>query len=357
MGRSMSRIDLKTLEIDLAGRDRPDSCSRSSCATTTMIVLIARSSWRHRCQVRRYRMATSLADRSWAAFTTSMRGRHERCTYAALQRSGSVMRVDGPWLKGVELGVRELNLRRGEILLHMVERQRTWNRQHCRRAAEQPGELDLLRSRLMLLGDLGGSARSFPAEGKERDEDDTFATAIIDHRVVLALHDAVLVLDGRDRHHPTSPFDLFDRHLGDADVRDLAAVLVLLDGGKAFLDWSDGIDAVKVVELDAIGPEAAEALLDLGAQHLRFPLARPANAALGRDHKAACGSGEGLADRLLALTAGIRVGRIDHLDSGGDRLFDECGVVRRVGQSVRAKADAGEVDIPESHGRDSRFDA
>jgi putative transposase len=30
-------------------------------------------------------MATSLADRSWAAFTTSMRGRHERCTYAALQ--------------------------------------------------------------------------------------------------------------------------------------------------------------------------------------------------------------------------------------------------------------------------------
>src|SRR5450759_3717289 len=100
MGRSMSRIDLKTLEIDLAGRDRPDSCSRSSCATTTMIVLIARSSWRHRCQVRRYRMATSLADRSWAAFTTSMRGRHERCTYAALQRSGSVMRVDGPWLTG-----------------------------------------------------------------------------------------------------------------------------------------------------------------------------------------------------------------------------------------------------------------
>jgi hypothetical protein len=59
--------------------------SRSSCTTTTMIDLIARSSWRHRCQVCRHRMATSLANRSWAAFITSMRGRHERCTYAALQ--------------------------------------------------------------------------------------------------------------------------------------------------------------------------------------------------------------------------------------------------------------------------------
>src|SRR5450759_77889 len=58
--------------------------SRSSCTTTAMIALIARSSWKRQCQIRRYRVATSLADRSWAAFTTSMRGRHERCTYAAL---------------------------------------------------------------------------------------------------------------------------------------------------------------------------------------------------------------------------------------------------------------------------------
>ena len=61
-------------------------CSRSSCAITTMIVLIAPSSWRRRCQVRRYRMAKSLADRSWVDFTTSMRGRHERCTFTAQQR-------------------------------------------------------------------------------------------------------------------------------------------------------------------------------------------------------------------------------------------------------------------------------
>ena len=31
-------------------------------------------------------MATSLADRSWAAFTTSMRGRHDRSTYAVPHR-------------------------------------------------------------------------------------------------------------------------------------------------------------------------------------------------------------------------------------------------------------------------------
>src|SRR5205823_648708 len=110
--------------------------------------------------------------------------------------------------------------------------------------------------------------------------------------------------DGPDRHHLARAFDLLDGDLGDADVRDLAPVLVLLDRGQAFLDRSLGVDAVKVVERDPIGPQPAETLLDLGPQHVWLPLARAADAALGGDHKVALGLGQGLADGLFALAAG-----------------------------------------------------
>src|SRR5579859_166082 len=171
----------------------------------------------------------------------------------------------------------------------MLRRQRPRDRKHRRRAAEQPGQLDLVRSRMMPPRDVGDLARSLPTQGKERNEDEALASAVIHLRVVLALRDAVFVLDGRDRHHLASAFDLLDGDFGDPDVFDPAGVLVLLDRAEAFLDRSLGVDAMKVVERDPIGPQPGEALFDLGAQYLRLPLARTADAALRGDHEVAPG--------------------------------------------------------------------
>jgi len=45
-----------------------------------------------------------------------------------------------------------------------------------------------------------------------------------------------VILDGGDRHDPAGSLDLVDRDLGDADVPDLAAVAVLLDGGETLFE-------------------------------------------------------------------------------------------------------------------------
>ena len=83
-----------------------------------------------------------------------------------------------------------------------------------------------------------------------------------------------MVLDGGDRHDRAGSLDLLYRDLGNADVPDLAAVTILLDGGEAFLNRCLRVDPVQVVESDAVGAQAAEALLDFGAEILGRP--RPA---------------------------------------------------------------------------------
>src|SRR5712692_8031841 len=60
-------------------------CSRSSCATTTVIDLTAPWSLKRRCRANQPRTAQSLRDRFSADFITRTRGRHDRCTFAALQ--------------------------------------------------------------------------------------------------------------------------------------------------------------------------------------------------------------------------------------------------------------------------------
>src|SRR5712692_4505148 len=61
-------------------------CSRSSCATTTVIDLTAPWSLKRRCRANQPRTAQSLRGRFSADSITRTRGRHDRCTFAALQR-------------------------------------------------------------------------------------------------------------------------------------------------------------------------------------------------------------------------------------------------------------------------------
>src|SRR5207302_4113006 len=112
----------------------------------------------------------------------------------------------------------------------------------------------------------------------------------------------VVVLNGCDRHDPAGSLDLGDRDLRDADVPDLAALSILVDGGEALLNGSLGVDAVQVVESDAVGAQSTEALFDFGAKDLRpSATGAAASSALRRDDAMLGFGGERRTDRLFAL--------------------------------------------------------
>ena len=137
--------------------------------------------------------------------------------------------------------------------------------------------------------------------------------------------------------------DLLDAHLGDADVADRAAVDVRLDRAEALLERGLGIDPVQVVEADRLGPQRAQALLDLRARAppagLRPRGSRPSwRPALPRR------AVERLADRALALAARVEVRGVDVAHARRDGLADEVDVLGRGRQAVRAEADARHLD-------------
>ena len=127
----------------------------------------------------------------------------------------------------------------------------------------------------------------------------------------------------------------------------LAAVAVLLDGGETLFQRCLRVDAVQVVESDAVGAESTKALLDLGVQDLRTSAAGAAASAL-RGHDATFGIGrDRRTDGLLAFPAGVRVSGVDHPDPGGDRFLHEGDVRRCIGETVRPQPDAGDLGVTE----------
>ncbi len=128
-----------------------------------------------------------------------------------------------------------------------------------------------------------------------------------------------------------------------------AAVLILLDGAQALLERSLGIDTVQVVERDGVGPQPAEARLDLGPQNLRPAAARSAETSLRRDDDVLRKRGQGLADRLLALPTGVQVSGVDHLHAGFDRGLDKGDVAARRGQTIRPQPNPRHLDIRDPH--------
>jgi hypothetical protein len=99
---------------------------------------------------------------------------------------------------------------------------------------------------------------------------------------------------------------------------------------------------MQVVQVDPVDFQAAQTLLDVGSQHF---WAGPSNPAF-RGHDAALGNwSERLTDRFLALSAGVYVRGIDHLNAGGDSRLDEIDVVLRLGQPVRSQTNPSHVGI------------
>src|SRR5205823_3681660 len=134
----------------------------------------------------------------------------------------------------------------------MLWRERARNRQHRRRALEQPGERNLTRRCAVCLGDRPQRRSAVAAQWKVRHEQDLLLGAVVDDLLMLALREVVTVLHGSDRHDLARSLDLLDADLGDADVPDLALLAILADCREACLERRLRIDAMEVVELDLI---------------------------------------------------------------------------------------------------------
>src|SRR5262249_43623274 len=97
--------------------------------------------------------------------------------------------------QGLELRLGQLDLARSQVLPQVGEREGARNRQHRRRAPQQPCQRDLRGGRPVTRGDLRKLRWAATAEREERDEDDPHRGAVIDDLVVLSLREVVVVLD------------------------------------------------------------------------------------------------------------------------------------------------------------------
>ncbi len=100
-------------------------------------------------------------------------------------------------------------------------------------------------------------------------------------------------------------------------------------GGSA--DGGFGIGAVEVVEVDVVGPEAAEAFIALLEQGFGaavadlFAVRAPVDSAFSRDHDFVAVGAEDFSDHLFAFAfVAVAVGGVEEVDSGvvggGDEL-------------------------------------
>src|SRR5438270_3888659 len=149
------------------------------------------------------------------------------------------------------------------------------------------------------LGDLAEGCAALPAQRKERNKNDIVAGAVVDDLFVPSLGKVVLVLDRSDGDDSPGTLDLRDCDLRDPDMTDLAAVPILLDRAEALLERGLRVDAVQVIESDAVGSQPAKALLDFSPQHLRAAASGAADPAF-RGNNATFGNGrQSGSDRLF----------------------------------------------------------
>ncbi|SNY46838.1 hypothetical protein SAMN05421748_10815 [Paractinoplanes atraurantiacus] len=138
------------------------------------------------------------------------------------------------------------------------------------------------------------------------------------------------------------------RRVGGADRTDLAAAYEIGQGRQGLLQVGARIEAVDLVEVDVVGAQAAQGVLDRrhdpaagGALPVRVVAHRPAE--LGGDHDAVAAALQGLADDLLGFAVRVDVRRVDEVDAGVQGLVHDAD-----GLVVVGIADAG--GLAEHHG-------
>jgi len=129
--------------------------------------------------------------------------------------------------------------------------------------------------------------------------------------------------------HPLGLDDLRGRERGGADRTHLAGADEVGQRAERLVDVGVHLGAVDLIEVDPVGPQAAQAVLDL----LDDPAARVAelvgvvaHGAVhlgGEDDVLAPAAGERLADDLLRLAARVDVRGVDEVDPRVERAVDD----------------------------------
>jgi len=94
--------------------------------------------------------------------------------------------------------------------------------------------------------------------------------AVLDDLIlIVARRETVSVLHGGDWHDAPGCLDLFDRHIREADVPDLACIAQFCKRADRLLQRDRRVHRVKLVEIDPVESEAAKARFANRAQALR----------------------------------------------------------------------------------------
>jgi len=148
--------------------------------------------------------------------------------------------------------------------------------------------------------------------------------------------------------HPLGFDDVGGGHRGRADRTDLAAADQVRERGQRLLDVCVGVRSVDLVEVDVVGLQAAQRVLDRGHD----PAPRGASligivthraTQLGGKDDVAAASLERLPHDLFGLAVGVHVGGVDEVDPRVQCFVDDTDGVVVVGV-------ADGPDGPEHHG-------
>ncbi len=139
--------------------------------------------------------------------------------------------------------------------------------------------------------------------------------------LVAAVGEGVAILHTDDGDDLLHLLDLFGADFAEADVADFALLLHLFQRTQAFFERGAGIDAVELVELDALEFEAAQAHFDTldqvagAANVFGFGWSLASDAALGGDDELCRVRVQRLADEAFRSFGAVGVGGVDKVDA------------------------------------------
>ena len=153
----------------------------------------------------------------------------------------------------------------------------------------------------------------------------------------FAVKEVVAVLDAGDGRDGLGFGELGGGDFGKADVADFAGVLGFGEGAEGVGEGNGGVDAVELVEGDAVEFEAAEGELDLlgevvgTAEGLGFRGALAGKAAFGGDDEAGGVGVKGFGDQIFGDAGAVGVGGVEEVDAEFDAAAKEIARVFAVG--------------------------
>src|ERR687897_248603 len=353
-GRSPTRSTTRSSAPRCRGPSASNSVSLPSLASMPTSVNVSVSS------------ITCMPRCSQANVARSSRSSTQRATWSRLVGAKFAgMRRELPLRGASNLGklvLGQLDLGSAHVLLQMRDRRGARNRQHHRRAREQPGQRDPGRRGVVLAGDPverpTAPCQVSGGEREPRDETDAELLAALEDVVRAAVLEVVAVLHRHDCDDRARPLELVDRHVRDPDVPDFALVLQLLHRSNGVLQRHLRVGRMQLVDVDPLQPEPAQAALARLLQVLRAAVARPLprpgaqETALRGDHQPVGIRVERLGDQVLTHLGPVRVGRVDQVDAElNDAPKDPFRLVRILGRAPDApsrdphSAEAETVDL------------